>query len=153
MQAGLNALEKRFGLPTQTVAEHLTNLMRGERAGMDLTAFKNSLCTKIQAWNFNGFINCNNIIVDVRSASSFAGANTGSPTSTDMQNYNNYLSDPANNPNPFTFNPGNPGDIIIVRLMYQWPVYVSLLGFNLTNMSGGKRLLAATSAFRNEPYN
>jgi Flp pilus assembly pilin Flp len=28
----------------------------------------------------------------------------------------------------------------------------SLLGFNLTNMSGGKRLLAATAAFRNEPY-
>ena len=35
----------------------------------------------------------------------------------------------------------------------QWPVYVSLLGFNLQNMSGGKRLLAATAAFRNEPYN
>src|SRR5438105_5698596 len=33
MQVGLNALEKRFGLPTRTVAEHLTDLMRGERAG------------------------------------------------------------------------------------------------------------------------
>jgi len=28
----------------------------------------------------------------------------------------------------------------------------SLLGFNLQNMSGGKRLLIATAAFRNEPY-
>src|SRR5947208_2403297 len=33
MQVGLNALEKRFGLPTRTVAEHLTDLMRSERAG------------------------------------------------------------------------------------------------------------------------
>ena len=36
--------------------------------------------------------------------------------------------------------------------MYQWPVYVSLLGFNLSDMAGGKRLLMATAAFRNEPY-
>ena len=36
--------------------------------------------------------------------------------------------------------------------MYQWPVYVSLLGFNLADMSGSKRLLMATAAFRNEPY-
>jgi hypothetical protein len=35
-----------------------------------------------------------------------------------------------------------------VRLFYQWPIYVALL----QNMSGGKRLLVATSAFRNEPY-
>jgi hypothetical protein len=39
-----------------------------------------------------------------------------------------------------------------VRLYYQWPVYLSLAGFNLADMAGGKRLLAATSAFRNEPY-
>jgi hypothetical protein len=40
----------------------------------------------------------------------------------------------------------------VVRLFYQWPVYLSLLGFTLSNMSGGKRLLVATAAFRNEPY-
>jgi hypothetical protein len=37
-------------------------------------------------------------------------------------------------------------------LLYQWPVYVSLLGLNLSDMSGGKRLLMSTVAFRNEPY-
>jgi hypothetical protein len=41
---------------------------------------------------------------------------------------------------------------VVVRLFYQWPVYVSLLGFNLQNMSGGHRLLIATAAFRNEPF-
>ena len=41
---------------------------------------------------------------------------------------------------------------MVVRLFYQWPVYVSLLGFTMQNMSGGKRLLVATAAFRNEPY-
>jgi hypothetical protein len=55
--------------------------------------------------------------------------------------------------NDFTYNPGGPGDIVVVRLFYQWPVYVALLGFDLQNMAGGKRLLIATAAFRNEPYN
>ena len=51
-----------------------------------------------------------------------------------------------------TISPGGPGDIVVVRLFYQYPVYVSLLGFNLSNVNGGKSLLAATAAFRNEPY-
>jgi len=40
----------------------------------------------------------------------------------------------------------------VVRLMYEWPIYVSLLGFNLADMAGGKRLIIATATFRNEPY-
>ncbi len=52
----------------------------------------------------------------------------------------------------FGYQPGGPGDIVVVRLFYQWPVYVSLLGFNLSDLTGGKRLLMATAAFRNEPY-
>ena len=51
-----------------------------------------------------------------------------------------------------TYAPGGPGDIVVVRLLYQWPVYVSLLGLNLSDMSGNKRLIMATAAFRNEPY-
>ncbi len=52
----------------------------------------------------------------------------------------------------FGYQPGGPGQIVVVRLMYQWPVYASLLGFNLSDMSGSKRLIMATAAFRNEPY-
>ena len=52
----------------------------------------------------------------------------------------------------FGYQPGGPGQIVVVRLMYQWPVYASLLGFNLSDMAGSKRLIMATAAFRNEPY-
>ena len=52
----------------------------------------------------------------------------------------------------FGYSPGSAGDIVVVRLMYEWPIYVSLLGFNLADMSGNKRLIIATAAFRNEPY-
>ena len=52
-----------------------------------------------------------------------------------------------------SYTPGNPGDIVVVTLYYQWPIYVSMLGDNLANLNGNKRLLVATSVFRNEPYN
>jgi len=50
------------------------------------------------------------------------------------------------------YTPGGPGDIVVVRLYYQWPITVSLLGDNLATLNGNKRLLIATSVFRNEPY-
>ena len=51
-----------------------------------------------------------------------------------------------------SYNPGGPGDIVVVRLFYQWPVYRLAARLHLSNMTGGKRLLVATAAFRNEPY-
>ena len=51
-----------------------------------------------------------------------------------------------------SYSPGTVGDIVVVSLYYQWPIYVSMLGNSLDNLSGGKRLLAATSVFRVEPY-
>lgn len=50
------------------------------------------------------------------------------------------------------YQPGGPGDIVVVRLFYQWPIYTSLLGSSLTDLGNNKRLLIATAAFRNEPY-
>ena len=83
----------------------------------------------------------NGVYVDVKKFTSFAASPCRNPVDANGNFQNN-----------FTYQPGGPGDIVVVRLFYQWPVYVSLLGFNLPNMTGGKRLLVATAAFRNEPY-
>ena len=53
---------------------------------------------------------------------------------------------------PGLYDPGGPCEIVVVRLIYQYPIYLAFLGFNLADMSGNKRLLVATSVFRNEPY-
>ena len=53
---------------------------------------------------------------------------------------------------PNNYSPGGPGDIVVVRLFYQWPLIVTGLGYNISNLTGSKRLLTATAAFRNEPY-
>lgn len=51
------------------------------------------------------------------------------------------------------FQPGGPGDIVLVRVFYVWNVITPLLGEGMSNMSGGARLIAASAAFRNEPFN
>ena len=78
----------------------------------------------------------------------------------DVQSYpafsNVVITDPIDAAKNFTnnmqYNPGNAGDIVVVRAFYQWPLFVTGLGYNISNLSGSKRLLSATAAFRNEPY-
>ena len=47
------------------------------------------------------------------------------------------------------------GETVMIRAFYQWPLYVTQLGYNIANIgantSDAKRLLAATTAFRVEP--
>jgi Flp pilus assembly protein TadG len=100
-------------------------------------AFKDAVCSRIY-----GLFDCaSGIYIDVKTYTSFASVDTTPPIDKDGKLITN-----------FTYQPGLPGDIVVVRLFYQWPVYVPLLGFNLADMAGGKRLIAATVAFRNEPY-
>jgi Flp pilus assembly protein TadG len=50
------------------------------------------------------------------------------------------------------YSPGNPCDVVLVRATYSWNVVTPLLTMFLVNMAGGRHLLSATTAFRNEPY-
>lgn len=112
---------------------------QAQAQGFDQQQFKNAVCAKIF-----GLFNCQGgLYVDVKTYTSFANIN------------NSQLPLDANGnlqTSSFGYQPGGPGDIVVVRLMYQWPVYVSLLGLNLSDSAGNKRLLMSTIAFRNEPY-
>jgi Flp pilus assembly protein TadG len=102
------------------------------------TQFKNAVCAKIL-----GLFDCQGgLQIDVKTYTSFSTVSSAKPIDSNgnLQTSN------------FGYSPGGPGDIVVVRLMYQWPIYVSLLGFNLADMAGNKRLIMATAAFRNEPY-
>jgi Flp pilus assembly protein TadG len=108
-------------------------IMTGQAQSQSLTqaTFKDAVCARIY-----GLFDCSKVYVDVRTLGSF-GAAVPPPLDAD----GNYV--------PMQYSPGGPSDIVVVRLFYQWPVYVSLLDKMGT---GGKRLLVATAAFRNEPY-
>ena len=54
--------------------------------------------------------------------------------------------------NAYVYQPGNPGDVVVVRLIYQWPIFASGLGIGLVNSANHTNMLVASAAFRNEPY-
>jgi Flp pilus assembly protein TadG len=110
---------------------------QAQTQGMSQAQFKDAVCAKIY-----GLFDCQNgVQVDVRKFSTFANITMPSPV------------DASGNFQSMGYDPGGPGDIVVVRLFYKYPVYVSLLGFgsSMSNVAGGMRLLAATAAFRNEP--
>ncbi|WP_315768790.1 MULTISPECIES: TadE/TadG family type IV pilus assembly protein [unclassified Bradyrhizobium] len=100
--------------------------------------FANYVCTQTQV---SVLFDCNKISIDVQSYPSFSNVTI-----------NNQIDSSGNFINNMQYNPGGAGDIVVVRLFYQWPIYVTGLGYNIANLSGSKRLLVATAAFKNEPY-
>lgn len=122
------------------VADSARLIMTGQAqsSGFTQQQFKDAVCAKIL-----GLFDCaGGIQIDVKTYTGFSAVSTANPIDS-----NGNLQTSS-----FGFQPGNACDIVVVRLMYQWPVYVSLLGFNLADLAGNKRLLMATAAFRNEPF-
>jgi Flp pilus assembly protein TadG len=110
---------------------------QAQTQGFSETQFKAAVCGKIYA-----LFDCNGgVYVDVKKYSSFSAVNVNKPIDANGNLVKN-----------FTYDPGGPGCIVVVRLLYEWPVYLSLAGLNLADLSNNKRLLVATSAFRNEPF-
>jgi hypothetical protein len=109
-------------------------------AKFDKQSFKrNVVCPRISVL----FDCANGIFVDVQSYPSSSGF--GSVTISDPITGGNFVDNTK-------YDPGGPGDIVVVRLFYQWPLFVTGLGYNLANLNGSKRLLSATTALKNEPY-
>jgi Flp pilus assembly protein TadG len=82
---------------------------------------------------------CSNLSMDVQCYPSWSSVSITSPVDAG----GNFIST--------RFNPGGQGSIVLVRLSYMWPTFVTGLGFNLSNY-GNKVLLTSTAAFKNEPY-
>lgn len=109
-----------------------------QNAKLSQSAFKTLACTKIPA-----FMSCGNLLIDVRKVNSYATADLSAPTVT----YSG--STPSSNGK---YDYGAPGDIVLVRLSYPYPTVTGPLGFDLSTLSNGSRLLIATSLARSEPY-
>lgn len=103
--------------------------------------FQQSACAKLPS-----FLNCNKLYVDVRSASSWAAMDTSLPTITTDAN--------GNITNNFSYSLGAQGSVIMVRLMYLWPLQGSPIQLGLANMANSKtqRLVVATSVAKSETY-
>lgn len=112
----------------------------GEVVANSMTAqqFKQELCDEV-----SGMLACDQRLqVDVRTFQQFNQANLPPPLNPDGTIDNSQ----------FQFNPGNAGDVVLVRTFYVWSVATPFWGQLFSNMAGGTFLMQAAAAFRNEPF-
>jgi Flp pilus assembly protein TadG len=100
------------------------------------SGFKEKVCA-----NASSLFDCNKIQVQVKKYTNFGSYSESDP-----------VTDGRLDPTKIGYDSSAAGDIVVVTLYYEWPVYVSLLSNNLSNLDGNNRLLVATAVFRNEPF-
>ena len=113
---------------------------QAQDSGMNETAFKTDLCNRIKVM-FNCYGNLGNITVDVKVFAPGASITITDPI----------VSGSFTGADAFSLPPSGSPNTVVIRAFYQWPLLVTQLGYNIANLNGGKRLLAATAAFHVEP--
>jgi Flp pilus assembly protein TadG len=110
-----------------------------QNGNMTQSQFASQVCPMVSA-----VFNCANLMINVQNYSAFSGANTAQPTLT--YNSNGTVS------NTWSYSPGTPGQVMVVRLIYQWPIVAGPFGYVLSNLGNGTTEMMGVSAFRVEPY-
>jgi Flp pilus assembly protein TadG len=118
--------------------------MTGQAQNNNCTATQiiNGGCGSLAGVCQSALFNCNNLILVVQTYSSFAAANTSAP-----QLYSN-----GQLITSWAYDPGIPGEVMVVQLVYPWSVIGGPLGFVLSNLPNNAAEMMGVSAFRVEPY-
>ena len=138
------------GFVLENAVDQASRMIRTGQAqtqGFDEVQFKQQICDRVP-----GMFDClNGLKLDVQRFESFPAVDDG--------NFDPPLDGGQIDDSGFGFNPGNGGDIVLVRVFYVWdliaafPETLGEIRMGLSNIPGGSgRLLMATAAFRNEPF-
>lgn len=122
-----------------SVAEAARDIRTGQfqNAGLSEADFRATICQRIDI-----VADCGRLKVDVRTFEDFSSSQFDPPRGADGD-----LDDSG-----FTFQPGDAGDVVVVRVFYDWPLLGPGFINGLSNLPGNRRLIASATAFRNEPY-
>lgn len=126
----------------ETVAETAArsiNTGQVQQSGLSQSAFKQQVCDRLPS-----YMQCSDLLVDVQTASSFADIDTSVPSIT--------YDEKGNVTSTTSFATGGAGAIVILRLLYYWPVVAGPLNFGFSTEANGKHLLVATEIAKSEPY-
>ncbi|MDX7953850.1 pilus assembly protein [Lichenihabitans sp. Uapishka_5] len=107
--------------------------------GLTQAQFKQALCASLPS-----LYSCSLLYVDVQTASAFSSAATATPSLT--------YGDAGTITTSMNYNLGSAGDIVVLRMMYLWPVVGNLLGSGLANATSTTRLLISTAVLKTENY-
>ena len=106
-------------------------------ANMTAAQFRQLICNGIDA-----MLKCDtSLAVDVRSFNDFQ-----------QVSFPNEINPDGTLKNDQQFTPGGAGDVVVVRVFYQWPIITPWVGGGLSNMTGNVRLIESVTTFRNEPF-
>jgi Flp pilus assembly protein TadG len=103
------------------------------------TQFESDVCPMVSA-----LFTCGSLMVNVQNYTSFSSASTSQPTLT--------FNSQGQVTNTWSYDPGTPGDVMVVQLVYQWPIISGPFGYVLPNLGNGRVEMMGVSAFRVEPY-
>jgi Flp pilus assembly protein TadG len=133
------------------VADSARLIMTGQaqKEGLSEAQFKANLCGRLHA-----LFNCTTgVKIDVKKyawaagtdpIAQFATANLSAPLDADTGGVDT---------SGFGYQPGAQGDIVVVKVLYEWPTMaMAWFGLDMATLQNGKHLLMSTAAFRNEPY-
>jgi len=124
----------------QVVSEASRTIQTGQAQASSLTQaqFTSWVCQKTTI-----LFTCGSFMVNVQNYDAFGSASMATPTLT--------FDSGGNVTNTWNYQFGNPGDVVVVQVMYQWPLVLGPLGFTLANLSNGNRLLVSSNVFKREP--
>lgn len=107
--------------------------------GVTKEQFKQDLCARVR-----GLIDCQaGVMIDVQTYQTWNQVDVGRPVDRDTGNVN---------VTGQRFNVGQPGSIVVVRAVYEYPILMRTFGLDLADLPSGKRLIVSTVAFQNEPF-
>lgn len=135
LQTGIVFLYQQTLQTATTEAARLIMTGQAQSANYTASQFQEAVCA-----NATSLFSCSSIYVNVQTFTSFSNVTMLNP----IQN-GKFVS------SGMSYSPGGTGDIEVVQVFYQWPVYPGPLNFTLSDTSGNTYVLVATAAFRNEP--
>lgn len=134
---------------SQILEEGIAQASRSLLTGQSQTIYKGGAAANTAAFRTavcgtgSEFIDCTKLQIDVRTHTSFAAAQTGTGS---------VVSGGALNTAGFGYNQPQPNQIVVVRAVLEYPLFFAQWSSALANLTGGKRAIVASSAFRTEPF-
>lgn len=108
-----------------------------QAGGMDADGFRDAVCERIEV-----IADCARLDFDVRVFQDFDTVAVSDPVNDDGDLQTDDMG----------FDPGDAGDIVMVRVFYRWPLLMPNFMNSMSNMSNNERLITSATVFRNEPW-
>jgi Flp pilus assembly protein TadG len=105
--------------------------------GGDAASFRTEVCDRIEV-----IANCDQMVFEVAVFEDFDGINPTPPTNEDG----------SLNGGNMGFDPGDAGDIVMVRVYYAYPLILPNMFGSIGNLPDNQRLIMSATVFRNEPF-